>query len=61
MIQAGAKVTSTEHPKAIGEVVRVTEDGATIEFTTQPGARLPFGHITVEFWPVSDYDQLVVL
>lgn len=61
MIQLGAKVASTEHPKSVGTVVRVTEDGATIEFTTPRSERLPFGHIIAEFWPVADYSQLVVL
>ena len=58
----GTLVFTTEHPNSIGEVIRVNAGGdLTIEFTTQPSALLPFGHVGIEFWPVADHAQLIPL
>lgn len=58
----GDKVISTEHMKAIGEVIRINEDGAaTIEFVTPVQPNLPYGHRITEFWTVSDQSNLIVI
>lgn len=60
-LTVGSKVLSTEHPKAVGEVIRINEAGnATIQFTTPPSESLPFGHIITEFWPAADLDKLIL-
>jgi hypothetical protein len=57
-MKVGTLVTSIEHPKAIGEVIRINDAGVTVQFITPASESLPFGHIITEFWPVSEIHLL---
>lgn len=58
--KVGDLVLSSEHKKAIGEVLRVNKDDAlTIQWTTPRSETLPFGHQIIEFWPVEDQHLLI--
>jgi hypothetical protein len=52
-------VLSAEHPKAVGQILRVTDLGVTVEFTTPPNEKLPYGHIIIEFWSIEDAQTFV--
>jgi hypothetical protein len=59
MLTLGSLVLSSEHPHSIGEIIRVNEDGAlTIQWTTAPSPKLPYGCINTEFWPACDQHLL---
>ena len=61
-LQVGQKVASSEHPNAIGTVIRVNANGdATIEFESPRSESLPFGHIITEFWTVADQSGLTIV
>jgi hypothetical protein len=47
-------VTSPEHPCSVGEILRVTEDGLTIQWVTAQSDQLPLGHVITEFWETAD-------
>ena len=57
----GLKVTSTEHPEAIGEVMRVSKLGASIYWATPRSRNLPFGHSITEHWTIADFSLLTVI
>ena len=58
--KVGDVVLSIEHKKAIGEILRINENGAlTIQWTTPRSETLPFGHRIIEFWPVEDQHLLI--
>jgi hypothetical protein len=58
--KVGDLVATAEHPRSIGEVTRVSENGSlTIQFRTLPSASLPFGHIGTEFWEGADISLLI--
>jgi hypothetical protein len=55
----GDLVITPEHTGAIGQVIRILDDGALhIDFTYQPTVRLPFGTIHSERWAESDWHLL---
>lgn len=59
-LTVGSTVLTPEHPKSIGKVIRVNEHGdVTVEFSTPVSEALPFGHVGIEFWPVSDQHLLM--
>ena len=57
----GLKVTSTEHPGAIGEVMRIRKSGASIYWVTPCSRNLRFGHSITEHWTVADFSLLSVI
>lgn len=61
-IKVGAFVVSVEHPKSVGQVTRVNENGdLTIEWRTPVSSTLPYGHIGLEFWPYPDTHSLEIV
>jgi hypothetical protein len=58
-LKVGQKVMcAAEHPNAVGRVVRLIGDGATIEWTAPPSKNLPLGKVGTEHWPKSDWGLL---